>query len=107
MSFDQYEFNSPDSEQSLELAFSGGGQHRDLGAFLAECGASACSGRIPEAGWGRWGMVRAYLLRHAGLELPHLDGCREIALLRDDWDELELAMAIRGNMVWFRWFTTA
>jgi hypothetical protein len=107
MSIDQYEFDPPDSEQFLELAISSATRHQDLGAFLAECGASAISGRSPDAGWGRWEMVRDHLGRFAGLELPPPGGCRELILLRDDWDDLELAIMSGADLVWYHWYTSA
>lgn len=107
MSCDQFEFDPPDSEQSLELALSCPRQHPELGTFLAECGASATSGRPPEPGWVHWETVRGHLRRFAGLELPHLGECREVALLRDDWDDVELVIAAGVSLIRYHWSTSA
>src|SRR3954468_21007777 len=48
ISCDQFEFDPPDSEQSLELALSDPRQHQALRSLLAECGASANPGTPPE-----------------------------------------------------------
>src|SRR4051794_3178469 len=101
MSCDQFEFDPPDSEQSLQLALSCPRQHPELETFLAECGASATSGRPPEPGWVRWEMVRDHLRRFAGLELPHVGECREVVLLSDDCDDVELAIAAGASLIWY------
>ncbi len=108
MSFDQDEFDPPDSEQFLELALSSPGRrHQDLATFLADCGASAISGRTPDVGWGRWEMISEHLSRFARLNLPGIGGCREVVLLRDDWDDLELAITSGAYLIWYHWYTTA
>lgn len=108
MFFDQYEFDSPNSEQTLELVLASPKQHHDLTMFLEKCdAASAISGRSPDAGWDRWEKVRGHLRQFIGLELPHLDGCREIVLICDDWNDLELAIAAGANLIWYHWSTSA
>lgn len=104
---DQYEFDPPDSEQCLELALSNATRYPDLGAFLEACGASASPGRVLELGWGDWEMVQAHLRRFAGLELPDLGECREAVLIRNDWDDIELAIRAGDDAIWYHWFTTA
>jgi hypothetical protein len=43
----------------------------------------------------------------AGSELPHPSQWREVALLCDEWDELEVAFAFDATLVWYHWCTTA
>jgi hypothetical protein len=52
-------------------------------------------------------MVKEHLHRFAGLELPHLGGCREVVLLREDWDDVELAIAAGSSLIWYHWTTSA
>lgn len=104
---DQFEFAAPESEQSLELALSYSRQHPELEAFLAACGASALSGSSPGPAWDRWERVREHLRRFAGLELPYIDKRRVILLLRDDWNDVELAIAANTSLIWYHWSTSA
>jgi hypothetical protein len=58
LSFDQYEFETPDGEENLELAISA--KRRDFGVattmewFLSKCGASRIAGQPPSSNWERW-----------------------------------------------------
>jgi hypothetical protein len=52
-------------------------------------------------------MIREHLRRFAGVELPHLGGCREVVLIRDAWDDVELAIASGADLIWYHWHTTA
>jgi hypothetical protein len=97
LAFDPFEFDSPDSEESLELAVS---------TSLAACGASARPGPPPTVNWDRWPSVVVYVRTFAGVELPPIEGCRVI-LLNDEWDDLELAVAAGSLLVWYHWWTTA
>jgi hypothetical protein len=105
--FDQYEFDTPNSEESLELVISSPRQHPDLGAFLKECGASAQDGPPPAPGWPRWHTVTEHLRRLAGVELPHPSRFRAAVLMHDDWNDLELAIAFGPLIIWYHWSTTA
>lgn len=105
--FDQDEFDPLDSEQSLELALSDPTRHRDLGDFLAKCGASVVSGRTPDAGWDRWVMVRFHLREFSGLRLPSLDECREVLVLSDEWNDVEAAIVTETELIWYHWSTSA
>jgi hypothetical protein len=108
LSFDQYEFDYPDSEQSLELAISSPSrQHANLAAFLEVCGSLRRAGESLPPGWARWNVVAEHLRRFAGLELPHPSKWREAVLLCDEWDELEVGIAFDAILLWYHWSTTA
>ena len=108
VSCDQYEFDPPDSEQSLELAIAAPSSHcPDLRTLLRACGASSDQGPSAAAGWPRWSMVAEHLARFAGLELPRPTGLRQTLLLRDDWDDVELGVAYGSLLVWYHWSTSA
>jgi len=106
LSFDSYEFDVPESEESLDLAISSLQQHQDLAPFLADCDASAQVGSAPPEGWPRWAEVVKSVRRYAGLELPPAETCR-VVVLSDDWDDLEVAVAAESLLVWYHWWTTA
>src|SRR5947209_6138848 len=59
LSFDQWEFDSPDSEQSLDLALAARREYPDMAAFLAACGTDSAglSPTRPLASVPRAGMV--------------------------------------------------
>lgn len=102
---DQYEFDPPGSEQSLELALTSPTRHcPDLAALLLASGASSQSGPPPH-GWVRWDEVAAHLERFAGV-IPHPTQARVAVLLRDDWNDLELGVAFESVLVWYHWSTS-
>lgn len=105
--FDQYEFDTPDSEQSLDLAISSPSQHADLAALLAACGASVRAASAPPPNWRRWVEVADLLGRFAGIELPHPSRWREAMLISDEWNDLELGISVKTILVWFHWSTSA
>lgn len=107
LSFDQFEFDSPESEQSLDLVISSPPRHADLSQFLADCGASTADGRPPDPNWSRWYTFADHLRRFAGLDLPHPSKCRAILLIRDESDDLELATAAGPVVIWYHWLMTA
>jgi len=106
LSFDQNKFDTPDSEQSLDLAVSSSRQHESLAAFLSECGASTQTGWPAPAGWSRWTEVVVTVRERAMVELPAAERC-EVFVLSDEWDELELAMVAGPVLLWYHWWTTA
>ncbi len=110
--FDQYEFDSPSSEEELDLTIGTTGQFRDLAAF------AHCAGIRPHDGppvpdradrpvseLGRGGWVLDYIRRFASLELP--DGGGRMVVLSDEGDDLELVLVAGRYFVWFHWSTTA
>jgi hypothetical protein len=107
LSWDQYEFNSPSSEQSLEVAISSRTQHRDLSSFLLACMASAQSGPPIRHGWPNWQSVMSDLQKHVGLAPTHPSEFRESILLSDEWNLRELAFEAGPLLVWYRWSTSA
>jgi hypothetical protein len=108
VSCDHYEFDPPDSEQSLELALAAPSPRcPNLAALLATCGATAQVGSAPPPGWLRWHQIVAHLESFVGVSLQHTTRMREVALLRDDWDDLELGLAFESVLVWYHWSTSA
>lgn len=108
ISCDQYEFDLPDSEQFLELAIAAPSRHyRDLAAFLDACGASSCRGSSLPKSWFRWQLVVEQVRRFAGVELPHPSQCRETVLLNEEWNDVEVGVAVGSVLIWYHWFTTA
>jgi hypothetical protein len=106
LSFDQYEFETASSEESLALAISSSQQHPVIKVFLAECGASVATPSPPPPRWDRWSEVAEYTHRFAGLHLPPIHACR-VLVLRDDWNDLELVVEVESQLVWYHWWTTA
>ncbi len=105
---DQYEFDPPDSEQSLDLVLAAPSIHfPDLQALLSVCGASAADGPAPRVGWVRWDGVAANLERFGQVILPPARELQRVILLEDRWDELEIGIAFRSLLVWYRWTTSA
>jgi hypothetical protein len=103
-----YEFDPPDSEQALEVALAAPSRDcPDLAALLAACGASALAGRPPPADWARWGQITAHLHRFAAVAVPDPTQLRAAVLLRDDWDDVELGIALDSVLVWYHWSTSA
>jgi hypothetical protein len=82
-------------------------QHNNLGTLLAACGASSAAAPPPPLSWERWRAVADHLLRFAGIELPHPSQRREAMLISDEWDDLELGIAVGSILVWYHWSTTA
>ena len=108
LSCDQDEFDPPESEQSLELAISSPSRRQpNLTALLIACGASVCNGAPPPTGWHRWQTIANHLRRFAAVDLPHPSQLREAMLLRDDWDDVELGVAVGSLLIWYHWSTTA
>jgi hypothetical protein len=108
VSCDQYEFDSHESEQSLEIALSTPSPHCPvLATLLAKCGASALEGQSLPVNWRRWGLVAEHLERFAGVSLPHASQVRTSVMLRDDWDDVELGLSFDSVFAWYHWQTSA
>jgi hypothetical protein len=105
--FDQYEFDPPDSEQDIELVISTSPRHAGLKTFLADCGVSAKSAPPPASIWPRWQPVADHLNRFAGIQLPHVSKWRELIILHDEWDDLELGIAAGPHLIYYHWSTSA
>lgn len=108
-SFDFFEFEPPESEQFLDLAFASKRQYADLQEFLADCGALDESLRS-SSGSGNWQetteYVRAYLRKCLGIELPLTNGSQPTVLSKE-WNDVEVSMETPEEFVWFHWWTTA
>src|SRR5688572_8799752 len=99
ISCDQYEFDSPDSEQSLELAIASPSSHcPDLAALLDACGASAIMSPAPPSNWIHWSKIADHLHRFAGIELPRRELWREVVLISDERNDLELGVAFESTL---------
>jgi hypothetical protein len=106
LSFDQDEFDTSSSEESLDLAISSPTRHSNLAIFLKECGPCRSGAPLPP-GWPLWWKVAEHLRRFAGLELPHPSKWREALLMCDEWNDLEVAIAFDAVLVWYHWSTSA
>ena len=107
LSFDPYEFESPGSEQSLEIAIASPVQHRDLDRFLSACGASNSSAQPIPPNWPHWQSVIDDLQSYAHLTLLHRNEVRQSFLLQDDWNDREVGLAVGSYFVWYHWSTSA
>lgn len=104
--FDQYEFDEPSAEQTLEVAISSVPRHGDLPSFLTECGATLRDGMPATQDWSRWAEIAANMRRFAGIEVVRNAGS-PFLLLNDDWDDCEVAFQSGSLFVWYHWWTTA
>jgi hypothetical protein len=105
---DQYEFEPPDSEQSLELAIATPSHHfPDLKSLLVACEASAHNDSAPPPGWRRWQMIASHLKQFADIDMPHPNQLRGAMLICDDWNDVEVGIAFGSTLVWYHWLTTA
>ena len=106
LSFNQYEFDSTESEEELDVVISSDREHSDLVALLVEVGTANASAESPPADWRRWTEVVANLGRLAGLTVPAMSEC-QVLVLSDSWDDLEVAFRFGSKLVWYHWCTTA
>jgi hypothetical protein len=107
LQFDPYEFDSWSSEESLEIVVSTPSQHRSFSSFLRDCNADAtASGAIPPS-WPRLAHSLLVLQHRGGIELPHLSKWRDSILIRDEWNDVEFAIAAGSILVWSHWTTSA
>jgi hypothetical protein len=106
LSFNQYEFDSTESEESLDVVISSDREHSDLVALLSEVGTANAAGESPPSEWRRWPEIVAYLARLAHLDVPPMREC-QVLVLSDSWDDLEVAFSFRSKLVWYHWWTTA
>lgn len=110
--FDQFEFDHPDSEVSLELWMAARSRfpYPDLRSFVASTATVEVANALrpaqpfPEPGYG--GMVRAYLARFAGVSVPTPCDWLTYELINDacDWDA---AFEAPGLFIRFHWWSTA
>lgn len=108
MTCDQFEFDPPDSEQSLDLAIATTSRHwPDLQSVLRACGASGHQRPLPKPDWPHWPMIAEHLARFGALKLPRPTELREIVLLCDDWNDIEIGLAFGPSLVWYHWTTSA
>src|SRR5262245_26754673 len=110
LSFDQWEFNPPESEQSLDVAIASAREYAGPPEFLAACRPAdeSCRGLPapqPIAELARCGEVLGYLREYAGLELE--DGSWSAGVISDEWNDLELVLVSGRQYIWYRWETTA
>jgi hypothetical protein len=106
LSFNQYEFDSTESEESLDAIISSDREHSDLVALLSDVGTSNVTAETPPADWRRWAEIVAHLGRLARLEVPQMSEC-QVLVLSDSWDDLEVAFRFGSKLVWYHWCTTA
>jgi|GEM_PF-3333678 len=107
-SFDPYEFESPCTEEFLEIAISSTRQHQTLSLFLKECGAASPPViPIPENSipW-RWEDLAAIIQQRTGVNLP-LQTEWEAIVLSNNWEDLAFVLRAGATLVWYHWSTTA
>jgi hypothetical protein len=112
LTFDQFEFNPPDSEENLHLWIAAKGDlpFPDVRSFVASAmsveAASALRWPIPFSDSFGYGMVREYLLRFAGVAVPPACVWPTYLLLDDDqeWDGVFEA---DGLFIRYHWWSTA
>jgi hypothetical protein len=129
--FGQYEFDVPDSEESLYLAIATypeftwasappgtsprkATRDEQLHAFLE---ASMRFGDEPKVTWDERpavefqsvadkGDLRRYLKRFAGMELLIQD-TTPVYVFNDTWDDNQFLIATQRELIWYHWYTTA
>lgn len=115
LSFDQYEFASPGSEESLRLVIARKRQCPDLRSFAVagygytEPYLSEFLARVkwrPLAGYSRLGQIEEHLIEFALLELPDPTACR-LWVLSDRGYELDVLLELSDRFVRYNWLTTA
>jgi hypothetical protein len=112
LSFDQFEFDPPDSEQALVISIAARDDRTfpDVAAFACAVWGDEASGKlahpVPFAEDIGPGNVRAYLRRYAGIELPTpCDWSTHV--LSDEWNDWEAVLAGPAIFVRYHWWTTA
>ena len=112
LSFDQFEFEKPDSEERLEVAVSKRSTfpHPDARSFVASAVSVAASKQLPEArpfneSQG-YGLVRGYLQHFAGITLP--EPCSwPTYVLTDTNDEFHAVLCGQETFIRYLWSTSA
>ena len=107
LTFDQYEFDTPSSEESLEIMIASPRQFNEFAAFLKACPTSRTHGSPLPKGWQKWFQVAEKMDRFAHVQLPRLEQCREAVVFIDDWNEVEVAAAAGPSLFWYHWLTSA
>ena len=112
LSFDQFEFDRPDSEEHLEIAVSlrGAFPHPDVQSFVASAVSVAASKALPEAHpfnekYG-YGLVRQYLHRYAGVVLPEPCSWPTHVLTNSD-NEYHVVLCGPESFICYLWSTSA
>lgn len=106
LSFDYYEFDPSESEQTLDLAISSLEQHPTYDEFLTDCGVAVRPGLDLPEDWPQWRGVTDAIHTRTGLRLAPRGSC-EVLALSDDWDDLELFIRTGSVLIWYHWWTTA
>ena len=105
---DQYEFETPSSEESLEIAIAAPSRHcPDLSSLLSQCGASSTQGPEISEHWSGWNTVFNRVERFAGMAMPVPIRPRNSVLLQENWDEIEIGVSFGSVILWYHWLTTA
>ncbi len=107
LTFNQYEFDSSDSEQFLEIAVSTEQEHSTITSFLQACGVSAPSGIALSHRWEKWHSVTDNIRRFGQIELPHPAKLQFAQWFQDSWNEVEVAFAFDHILIWYHWETSA
>lgn len=112
LAFDQFEFDDPSGEESLELwiAAKADFPFPDVRSFVASAAGPAVAAALgvpePFAEQFGYGLVRGYLARFAGIAVPQPCDWPTFVLSHgnDDWEAVFEAPAL---FIRYRWGTTA
>ena len=110
--FGPYEFESPESEQTLRIAMAKRLEHRDTAEFERSCARESqypCSplpSPLPLEQFHRFVEVRAHVERFDCLPEP-VDDLSVVAVLSDEWNDLDLLLESPSRRYWLHWDTTA
>jgi hypothetical protein len=112
LSFDQFEFDPPDSEQALVISIAARDEHifPDVADFARAVWGDEDPGKlsrpVPFAEDIGPGNVRAYLRQYAGVALP--TPCHwPTYVLADEWNDWEAVLAGPTIFLRYHWWTTA
>ncbi len=104
---DPYEFDPPDSEQTLDLAIAAPSKRLpNLAALFAEVKTPNAQ-RLPPLDRDQWRVVASHLAEFAGVSVPDPSAVRDAIVLQNDPDAVEIGIEFGSYLVWYRWFSSA
>jgi hypothetical protein len=110
---DQFEFDDPGSEESLEIDLSRKSRfpHPDVKAFVASAvgvaAASSLGNPVPFYSNSHRSQVAEYLKRFAGVDVPTHCDWPTYELEKESWDQAHLIICTPGVFVRYQWSTSA
>ncbi len=108
LTFDPYEFDSPCTEETLELAIASKRYVSSVETFvpMVAAGSVPKGPATPLCKLFQRSLVVDYLSRFAGIQVPP-DCDWPVTIFNDAWDDLELVVEAPGCFIRFHWWTTA